>query len=217
MVLRWATRSQLGAQGETVTITAVGTAVPPARAWTLPALAQAHANGDAVLAPGTGLDLAAPLKFNHAANVPFSDRGTGISFAPATAYAHVSNEPVQALGSGITLDGPLAREHAIDAAVRDTKVTTAGYQGASDPTSHSEVRPLAPSAGNMVLRDAAGLVVDSLNYGLLVDPWAAEGYQVTGGAGQSGCSPAWLRPGPPAGARAASRMATIQTATVPIS
>ena len=27
--------------------------------------------------PGTGLDLAAPLKFNHSANIPFSDRGTG--------------------------------------------------------------------------------------------------------------------------------------------
>ena len=39
----------------------------------------------------------------------------------------------------------------------------------------------------MVLRDAAGLVVDSLNYGLLVDPWAAEGYQAASGAGQSGC------------------------------
>ena len=39
----------------------------------------------------------------------------------------------------------------------------------------------------MVLRDAAGLVVDSLNYGALVDPWAAEGYQAASGAGQSGC------------------------------
>jgi len=29
----------------------------------------------------------------------------------------------------------------------------------------------------MVLHDAAGLVVDSLNYGRVVDPWAAEGYQ----------------------------------------
>jgi hypothetical protein len=37
----------------------------------------------------------------------------------------------------------------------------------------------------MVLRDAAGLVADSLNFGGLVDPWAAEGYQ--GGTG-SGCS-----------------------------
>jgi non-reducing end alpha-L-arabinofuranosidase len=39
----------------------------------------------------------------------------------------------------------------------------------------------------MILRDAAGLVVDSLNYGLLVDPWAAEGYQAESGAGQGGC------------------------------
>jgi hypothetical protein len=39
----------------------------------------------------------------------------------------------------------------------------------------------------MVLRDAAGLVVDSLNYGLLVDPWASEGYHGKSGAGESGC------------------------------
>lgn len=39
----------------------------------------------------------------------------------------------------------------------------------------------------MALRDAAGLVVDSLNYGGLVDPWASEGYQATPGSGQSGC------------------------------
>jgi len=39
----------------------------------------------------------------------------------------------------------------------------------------------------MVLRDASGLVVDSLNYGNLVDPWAAEGYQATSGSEQSGC------------------------------
>jgi hypothetical protein len=38
----------------------------------------------------------------------------------------------------------------------------------------------------MVLRDAAGMVVDSLNYGRVVDPWAAEGYQ--GASPGSGCS-----------------------------
>jgi non-reducing end alpha-L-arabinofuranosidase len=43
--------------------------------------------------PGTGLDLAEPLKFNHAANLPFSARGTGIHFQPARAFAHSSNEP----------------------------------------------------------------------------------------------------------------------------
>ena len=49
--------------------------------------------------PGTGLDLAEPLKFNHASNMPFSARGTGISFEPATSFAHSSNEPVLALSS----------------------------------------------------------------------------------------------------------------------
>jgi hypothetical protein len=50
----------------------------------------------------------------------------------------------------------------------------------------------------MVLRDAAGLVVDSLNYGGLVDPWAAEGYQASSGTGQGGCrvaSPGSTPPG----------------------
>jgi hypothetical protein len=135
---------------------------------------------------GTGLDLAEPLKFNHKANLPWSDRGTGITFTPATAFAHSSNEPVQALGTGITLDKPLANDHAIDAVVRDTSVTTAGYQGTPAPNQWFGGPALA-NAGAMVLRDAAGLVVDSLNYGLLVDPWAAEGYQGVSGAGQSGC------------------------------
>jgi len=136
---------------------------------------------------GTGLDLAAPLKFNHAANLPFSARGTGISFQPASAFAHSSNEPVQPLGTGIKLDSPLAKEHAIDAVVRDALVTTAGYQGTPAPNQWFGGPALSTSAGNMALRDAAGLVVDSLNYGGLVDPWAAEGYQATSGAGESGC------------------------------
>jgi hypothetical protein len=136
---------------------------------------------------GTGLDLAAPLKFNHAANLPFSVRGTGIGFTPATAFAHSSNEPVQALGAGITLDSPLVKDHAIDAVVRDAQVTTAGYQGTPAPNQWFGGPALGPAAGNMALRDAAGLVVDSLNYGGLVDPWAAEGYQAASGAGQSGC------------------------------
>jgi hypothetical protein len=39
----------------------------------------------------------------------------------------------------------------------------------------------------MVLRDASGVVADSLNYGGLADPWAAEGDQAVSGAVQSGC------------------------------
>jgi hypothetical protein len=136
---------------------------------------------------GTGLELAAPLKFNHSSNIPFSARGTGITFQPATAFAHSSNEPVQPLGSGITLDKPLGRAHEIDAVVRDASVTTAGYQGTPVPNQWFGGPALSPAAGNMVLRDAAGLVVDSLNYGLLVDPWASEGYHGISGANENGC------------------------------
>jgi hypothetical protein len=136
---------------------------------------------------GTGLELEAPLKFNHSFNIPFSVRGTGITFQPATAVAHSSNEPVQALGTGITLDGPLNSDHPIDAVVRDAAVKDAGYQGPVTPNQWFGGPALSPAAGSMVLRDAGGMVVDSLNYGLMVDPWAAEGYQGASGTGQGGC------------------------------
>jgi hypothetical protein len=166
----------LGHGIETAIVTKVGTRS-----------ARSPGNGP-VADPGTGLDLAAPLKFEHAANIPFSVRGTGISFQPATAFAHSSNEPLQPLGTGITLDSPLTNDHATDTVVRDAAVTTAGYLGPPAPNQWFGGPPLSPSAGNIVLRDAAGLVVDSLNYGGLVDPWAAEGYQAASGAGQGGCS-----------------------------
>jgi hypothetical protein len=187
------------ASKEFVTITAVRGPGPNGAGIDFsPALAQAHTTDESVVAPGTGLDLAAPLKFNHAANLPFSDRGTGISFQPATVFAHSSNEPVQALGTGITLDSPLVKEHNIHAVVRDAAVTTAGYQGAPVPnqwfggpelTTNAPLfgRTISVKEGSLVLRDAVGLVVDSLNYGSLVDPWAAEGYQAASGREQSGC------------------------------
>jgi hypothetical protein len=136
---------------------------------------------------GTGLELTAPLKFTHSSNMPFSARGTGITFTPATKFAHSSNEPVQALGTGITVDKPLAKAHAIDAVVRYAGSTLAGYTGTPAPNQWFGGPALSPSAGSMVLRDAQSLVVDSLNYGLLVDPWAAEGYQGTSGRMQPGC------------------------------
>jgi hypothetical protein len=183
------------ANHETVTITAVGS--DAASIDFTPALAKAHVNGELVIEPGTGLDLAAPLKFSHAGNLPFSDRGTGISFKPAAAFAHSSNEPVQALGAGVKLDSPLVKDHAVDAVVRDAAVTNAGYQGSPAPNQWFGGPAMSPAAGNMVLREAAGLVVDSLNYGLMVDPWAAEGYQAVSGTGQGGCrAPA---PGPAGG------------------
>jgi Alpha-L-arabinofuranosidase B, catalytic/Concanavalin A-like lectin/glucanases superfamily/NPCBM-associated, NEW3 domain of alpha-galactosidase/Lamin Tail Domain len=158
-------RLDIGSKIETVTVAAVGTSG----------------------AGGTGLTLAAPLRFNHSSNLPFSDRGTGISFAPATRFPHSSNEPVQALGSGITLDSPLAQAHAINTPVRDAVVTNAGYQGTPAPDQWFGGPVLSSSAGNMVLRDAGGRVADSLNYGSLVDPWTAEGYQGASGAGRNGC------------------------------
>ena len=195
------------ANHQTVTITAVtpaGPAVPGppvgASVEFTPALAQAHLSREFVVSQGTGLDLATPLKFNHAANLPFSVQGTGISFQPATAFAHSSNEPVQALGTGITLDSPLEKNHAIDAVLRDAAVTTAGYQGTPAPNQWFGGPALGTNAGSMVLGDAAGLVVDSLNYGGLVDPWASKGYQATSGAGESGCrapAPGGGRGGPP--------------------
>src|SRR5580658_8919459 len=112
------------ANQEVVTISAVGTSGPNGSGIDFtPALAQAHINTEGVVAPGTGLDLAAPLKFNHAANLPFADRGTGISFKPAAAFAHSSNEPVQPLGTGITLDSALTASHGLDAVVRDSAVS----------------------------------------------------------------------------------------------
>ncbi len=173
---------------ETVTVTRVGTASE--RITFRGPLTDAD---DA----GTGLDLAEPLKFDHASNLPFSVQGTGITFEPETAFAHLSNEPVQALGAGITLDKPLSQDHAVNAVVRDALVTTSGYQGHPAPNHwfggpvlsvQDEARSeRTVTAGSMVLRDADGLVVDSLNYGLVADPWAAEGYQAVSGAEERGC------------------------------
>jgi hypothetical protein len=183
---------------ESVSVTAVNGTGPGASLDITPALAKSHIGDETVMDLGTGLGLAAPLKFNHAANLPFSDRGTGISFEPATAFAHSSNEPVAALGAGITLSSPLAKSHPIDAVVRDAAVTTAGYQGSPAPDQWFGGPELASSVpyfdrvisrreGSIMLRDATGAVVDSLNYGGLVDPWAAEGYQAASGPGKGGC------------------------------
>jgi hypothetical protein len=136
---------------------------------------------------GSTVTLTAPLKLAHASNLPFSDRGTGISFSPATGFAHSSNEPVQALASSITLDTPLGSSYPINAPVVDAAVTNTGYQGSPAPDQWFGGPALSSSAGSMVLRDGQGNVADSLNYGAIVDPWAAEGYQGASGAGQGGC------------------------------
>jgi hypothetical protein len=68
-------------------------------------------------------------------------------------------------------------------------VTSAGYQGSPAPDQWFGGPALA-GAGNIVLRDAGGRVSDSLNYGRLVDPWLAEGYQGASGSGRGGCTAA---------------------------
>ncbi|HHY85780.1 MAG TPA: alpha-N-arabinofuranosidase [Verrucomicrobia bacterium] len=158
---------------EWVTVTKVGT-----RSAFNPNYPERSTNRD----PGTGLDLAEPLKFHHSANMPFNARGSGISFEPATKYVHISNEPILPLGTGITLDRPLSNDHEIHDVIRNAAVTTAGFQGKADQWFGG---PVLGGNGSIVLRDAAGLVVDSLNYGELADPWAAEGYQATSPGG--GC------------------------------
>jgi hypothetical protein len=95
---------------------------------------------------------------------------------------------VTPLGTGIKLDKPLTNAHEIDTVVSDPSATTAGYQGTPKPNQWFGGPALGPAAGSMVLRDARGRVVDSLNFGGMVDPWAAEGYQALSGAGASGCS-----------------------------
>jgi hypothetical protein len=144
---------------------------------------------------GTGLTLAAPLKFSHSSNLQFSDRGTGISFTPATKFAHSSDEPIQTLDNGITLDKPLGHNHGIDAAAVDTNAPNAGYQGTPAPDLWFGGPALSGSAGSMVLSDSGHDVADSLNYGGLVDPVNQERYQGASGTGRAGC----FAPTPPTG------------------
>jgi len=159
---------------ETVTVTKVGT-----QSSRSPGRGPFTATEDA----GTGIDISAPLKYNHAANMPYSVNGTGISFEPATTIAHSSNEPVLSLNTSITLDGALANDQAIDAIVYDAKVKNAGYQGDKAPNQWFGGPALSVAAGNMSIRDAAGHVVDALNYGGVVDPWLSEGYHAGSGPG----------------------------------
>jgi hypothetical protein len=171
-------KAVIGAPGKLETVDIVKVEGQPGGNLTLtisPALARDHVASEPFVEPGTGLDLAAPLKHGHAANLPFSVRGTGIRFTPATRYAHSSNEPVRPAGSGIVLDRALARAHDTDAVVRVDTVTTAGFQGTPNQWFGGPVP--SREAGSMVLRDAAGHVVDSLNYGELVDPWASDGFR----------------------------------------
>ena len=131
--------------------------------------------------PGTGLDLEEPLKFAHSSNMPYSVNGTGVTFEPATKFDHSSNEPVLALVYAIELDSPLAKNHDIDDVVYDAKVVDAGYHGSVEADLLFGGPAFSTSQGTIALRDGKDNIVDALNYGGVVDPWLAEGFQ-----GQSG-------------------------------
>lgn len=136
--------------------------------------------------PGTGLELEAPLKYDHSSNMPFAVNGTGITFEPATKFDHSSNEPVLPLIYALELDKPLSKKHPINSVVLDVNVQNAGYQGETEPDMLFGGPVLDGSRGNMTLRNGKGLIVDAMNYGGLVDPWLAEGYHGDSGAGAEG-------------------------------
>lgn len=129
---------------------------------------------------GTGLTLEKPLKYDHSANMPFNCQGTGISFEPATRYDHYSNEPVLALCYEIALSEPLSSDHPIEDVIMDRNVTTAGFQSEYEADQYFG-GPVLGRLGNMTLYDRDGNVVDCLNWGSVVEPMLAEGFQ-----GQSG-------------------------------
>ena len=111
------------------------------------------------------VELEAPLKFDHILSVDVSCPGTGISFSPATNFAHKSGDAIQALGSGITLDSALEKSHEYGAAIINSQVTTAGYQGTPSPNQWYG-GPLSTSAGSIALMEASGnVVVDAMVYG----------------------------------------------------
>jgi len=83
------------------------------------------------------------------------------------------------------LDAPLQKSHGIDAVLRDAAVTTSGFQGVPDQWFGGPA--LSANAGSLVLKDAKGHIVDSVNYGGVTDPALAEGYQAISGLDKAGC------------------------------
>ena len=145
-------------------------------------------------ANGTGVDLAAPLRFDHMTAADVSDVGTGVSFSPPTRFAHLSGDAVQALGSGITLDRPLTKNHPYGASVSNPTNSAGGYEGPSTPNQWFG-GPLSTRAGSIALLDAHGtVVVDAVVYGSQQSNSSANGYitspeiaTLEGDQGRGGC------------------------------
>ncbi len=120
--------------------------------------------------------------------MPFSVRGTGISFEPATAFAHSSNEPVLPLGTGITLDKPLANDHEINAVVRDADGHDRGLPGDADAqpvVRGPRPRPPAPATWCCVTPPAWSSTASTTAASSTHGPPRVT--RPTSGAGESGC------------------------------
>ena len=73
---------------------------------------------------------------------------------------------------------------------------TSGFGGPELTTRYLLFGRMIPlREGSLVLRDASGVVADSLNYGGLSDPWAAKGFQAQAGERSEGCFVAAPEPG----------------------
>jgi len=146
-------------------------------------------------ATGTGVDLAAPLRFDHTSGVDVSDVGTGVTFSPATKFPHTSGDAVQALGGGITLDRALARGHAFGAPVTNLSGVPAESQGPTSKPNQWFGAPLSNRAGSIALMDGGGMVlVDALVYGSQQSSSSANGTVTSpeiatleGDQGRGGC------------------------------
>ncbi|WP_315760711.1 arabinofuranosidase catalytic domain-containing protein [Sphingomonas sp. Y38-1Y] len=129
-------------------------------------------------AAGTGVTLAAPLRFDNMVGVDVAGRGAGISFTPATRHAHGSEDAVQALGSGLTLDRPLARRHDPGTPIVNPRVRTAGYQGPAPQQWFGG--ELSIRGGSIALTDPSGQVqVDAIVYGSQQSNSSASGVVTT--------------------------------------
>ena len=117
-------------------------------------------------ASGTGVNLAAPLQFDHMPGVDVSDVGTGISFSPATTFR--ARQRRRGAGAG-------QRHHARPASGQRACVRRGPWSTPWPrwPVTRDRRRPISGSeallstrAGSIALTDASGVVVvDAIVYG----------------------------------------------------
>jgi hypothetical protein len=109
-----------GANQESDQIVSVGTAGASGTGVTLATPLQfAHAAGATTEDEGTGITLSAPLEFAHTAGAAAVDPGTGITLSAPLEFAHTAGAAALDPGTGITLARPLRYTHAAGAPTVD--------------------------------------------------------------------------------------------------